>query len=237
MSVKAHIINLAERTDRWEAVCEAWKDSGLEIVREDAFKMKDVYAAVFMKHRDILTRANEAGEEHCLIMEDDAVPCKDFALRFKHIRDYLDIRNDWDIFNGGMLSMRDCIHKIVRIDDDGLTTMVVDAVRGCCAHFVYFKVKTALERIKDWEADGMPEFDGWYPHKLKCKASIPFLAIQRDGKSDALGEHRSWEERFAAEEESMKYGLREFFAPLTSSPSSASSYEGDAPERVPSSPS
>jgi hypothetical protein len=237
MGVKAHIINLAERTDRWESFCEAWKDSGLELVREEAIKMDNVYHAVFFKHWEILLAAQKRGEEHCLIMEDDAVPREYFAKRFKHIQDYLDIRNDWDVFNGGMLSIRDCIHKIVRIDDEGLTTMVLDVVRGCMGQFLYFKVDRALERIKDWEKEGRPEFDGWYAHYLKCRACIPYLAIQKDGHSDASGEHRSWEERFEAEEDGMRYALKDFFAPLTSSPSCPSSSPTDAVESVPSSPS
>jgi GR25 family glycosyltransferase involved in LPS biosynthesis len=231
MGVKAHIINLAERTDRWESFCEAWRDSGLELVREEAIKMDNVYDAVFLKHREILEKAKERGEEHCLIMEDDAVPRADFAKRFKHLRDYLDIRNDWDVLNGGMLSIRDCIHKIVRIEDEGVTTMCLDVVRGCMAQFVYFKVDRALERIKDWETEGRPEFDGWYAHYLKCRACVPFLAIQKDGHSDASGEHRTWEERFDAEEDGMRYALKDFWAPLaplTSSPSASSSPTDDA---------
>jgi len=225
MGVKAHVINLAERTDRWESFCEAWTNSGLELVREEAIKMDNVYDAVFLKHREILEKAKERGEEHCLIMEDDAVPRADFAKRFKHLRDYLDIRNDWDVLNGGMLSIRDCIRKIVRIEDEGVTTMCLDVVRGCMAQFVYFKVDRALERIKDWETEGRPEFDGWYSHYLTCRACVPFLAIQKDGHSDASGEHRTWEERFDAEEDGMRYALKDFWAPLaplaplTSSPS------------------
>jgi hypothetical protein len=231
--VKAHVINLAERTDRWETFCEAWNGSELEIVREEAIKMDNVYDAVFLKHREILERAKANGEEHCLIMEDDAVPCKDFVKRFKHIRDYLEIRNDWEMFNGGMLSIRDCVHKIVRIDDEGLTTMVLSVTRGCMAHFVLFKVDKALEKIKDWEAEGKPEFDGWYSKKLDCRACIPFIAIQKDGKSDATGDFRSWEERFEYEEISMKFALKEFMMPTSPSSSTSASSE-DASEPLPS---
>jgi hypothetical protein len=234
MGVKAHIINLAERTDRWESFCEAWKDSGLELVREEAIKMENVYDAVFLKHREILEAAKARGEEHCLIMEDDAVPRKDFVKRFKHLRDYLDIRNDWDVLNGGMLSIRDCVHKIVRIEDEGLTTMALSVVRGCMGQFLYFKVDRALERIKDWETEGKPEFDGWYAHYLKCVACVPFLAIQKDGHSNASGEHRTWEERFEAEEISMRYALQEFMTPTSSFfPSAPSSLTADASEPPP----
>jgi len=221
---EAHVINVATKTDRWERFVKDWEGRGLELVREDAFtpngdSIRNIYDAVFLKHRQILETAKYKGEKFCLIMEDDALPCDDFELRFKHIKDYLCLRNDWDIFNGGMLSMRDCVNKIVRIKDDGLTTLLVSAVRGCMAQFVYFNVDSALERMKTWEAESRPEFDGWYPHKLRCMACVPFLAFQHDGFSDNSKAERLWEDRFKAEELSMKYALREFFTddPLPSS--------------------
>jgi hypothetical protein len=64
--------------------------------------------------------------------------------------------------------------------------------------------------MQEWEADGKPMFDGWYSHKMKTMASIPYMAFQRDGYSDAAGETRSWEERFKYEEDTMKFALREF---------------------------
>jgi GR25 family glycosyltransferase involved in LPS biosynthesis len=84
MTTEAHVINLASRTDRWEQMKESWKDQPITLVRRDAIKINgddipDAYHAVFLKHREILTTAQKLGEKHILIMEDDAVPCKDFA--------------------------------------------------------------------------------------------------------------------------------------------------------------
>lgn len=172
--------------------------------------MENVYHAVFLKHRQLLTEAKARGEKHLLIMEDDAVPCPDFQKRFKHIRDYLDIRDDWEVMNGGMLSIRDCVQSIVRIDDEGLSTFLLGVNRGCMAHFLYFNVEPALEKMKDWEAEGKPEFDAWYSSKLVCRASIPYLAIQQDGKSDAINEDRTWEDHFKHEQLTMLFALREF---------------------------
>jgi GR25 family glycosyltransferase involved in LPS biosynthesis len=222
--VKAHVINLAERTDRWASFQQEWKDSGLELVREDAIKVggagsevENVYHAVFLKHRQILQEALDRGEEHCLIMEDDALPRADFVSRFQHMRDYLDIRNDWDVFNGGLLSIRDKINTITRIDDfvigndkRRITTLLLNITRGCMAQFVYFKVAPALKRMEDWEAEGKPEFDGWYPNYLRCFACIPYLASQKDGHSDATNNVRKWEQRFDDEEISMRYSLKDF---------------------------
>jgi GR25 family glycosyltransferase involved in LPS biosynthesis len=208
--MKAYVINLPERTDRWETFQQSWKDTGLELVRVDGIRMNDPYHAVFLKHRELLEQAKVRGDEHLLILEDDAVPCENFVKRFKHLRDYLDIRDDWDVLNGGMLSMRDVITKIVKIEDEGLATLCLRVHRGCMAHFLYCKVAPMLATIQEWEADGKPEFDGWYAHKLRCNACLPFLAIQHDGQSDATNSKREWEQRFNHEQCSMLFSLREF---------------------------
>ena len=208
--VKAYVINLKERTDRWETFKKNWKKTKLDFERVDAIKMDNVYDAVFLKHRQLLQQAKERGDTHLLVMEDDAVPCADFDKRFKHIRDYLDIRDDWEVMNGGMLSIRDCVRRILKIEDEGISTFLLGVDRGCMAHFLYFKVDAALEKIQDWEAEDKPEFDSWYSSKLDCLASIPFLAIQSDGYSDAEKGERTWEERFKFEQMTMLFALREF---------------------------
>lgn len=206
----AHIINLSHRTDRWEAFQQNWK--GFPVIREEAIQMENVYHAVFLKHRELLEEAKARGETHILIMEDDAVPCEDWKHRWENqLKPYLDERDDWEVFNGGMLAIRDCVQRITRLGDgDRLQTMLLAVNRGCMAHFLYFKVEPALEKMKDWEEEGKPEFDAWYAHKLKCVASIPYLAIQSDGKSDAANEERQWENRFKHEQLSMLFALREF---------------------------
>ena len=163
----------------------------------------------------MLTTAHKMGDKHILIMEDDAVPCKNFARHWVNIKAYLDARDDWELFNGGMLMIRDCVEKIVRLDypDGKDPTMVLGVWRGAMAHFLYMRVEPCLKKMEEWEADGKPMFEGWYSHKMKTMASIPDLAFQRDGYSDSAGQERSWEERFVYEEDTMRYALREFFAP------------------------
>jgi hypothetical protein len=206
----AHIINLSSRPDRWEAFQKNWK--GFPVIREEAIQMENVYHAVFLKHRELLEQAKARGETHILIMEDDAVPVEDWKHRWEtQLKPYLDAREDWEVFNGGMLSIRDCVQRITRLGDgDRIQTFLLDVNRGCMAHFLYFNINPALEKMKDWEAEGKPEFDAWYAHKLKCVACIPYLAIQSDGKSDAANGNREWENRFKHESVSMLFALREF---------------------------
>lgn len=220
MTTEAHVINVKERTDRWETVQQSWKGQPITLNRRDAIKINgtdipDAYHAVFLKHREILTTAQKLGEKYVLIMEDDAAPCKDFARHWTSIKEYLHSHDEWELFNGGMLMIRDCVEKIVRLDypDGKDPTMVLGVWRGAMAHFLYMRVDPCLKKMEDWEADGKPMFDGWYSHKMKTVASIPYLAFQRDGYSDAAGENRTWEERFKYEEDMMKFALREFMAP------------------------
>jgi len=220
MLVTAHVINVAERTDRWDRFMSDWQDqTTIKIEREDAFKpdgeeIRDVYDAVFLKHRQILTKAYANGEKFCLIMEDDAKPCKDFGERFEAVMEYLTVYEDkWEIFNGGMLSIRDCVQGIVRLTHKSELfppTMLLNVNRGAMAHFLVFNVEKALKKMEEWEADDKPQFDGWYSHKLSCIASIPYLAEQHDGFSDAGGDERKWSDRFKFEEATMIYSLREF---------------------------
>jgi len=234
MLITAHVINVADRTDRWERFTNDWKDqTTIKIEREDAFKpdgveIRDVYDAVFLKHRQILTKAKENGEKFCLIMEDDAKPCKDFGERFEAVMEYLSVYEDkWEIFNGGMLSIRDCVQGIVRLTHKSALyppTMLLNVNRGAMAHFLVFNIEKALKKMEEWEADEKPQFDGWYSHKLDCIASIPYLAEQHDGYSDAGGQVREWADRFRYEEATMIHSLREFisYPSSLSSPTDAS---------------
>lgn len=210
-TMKAQVINLRERSDRWESIQRAWRNV-LDVERTDAIRMENGYHAVFLKHREMLQQAKERGDTHLLILEDDAVPCDEFQTRWSQLKAYLDSREDWDIFNGGMLSMREGVEKITRIKQDGMTTMLLNVREGCMAQFLYFRISdTLFDGLQKWEEEGKPEFDGWYPRQFRVVACIPYLAIQEDGFSDVGAVVREWRERFKVEEIMMKYALRDFW--------------------------
>jgi hypothetical protein len=205
------VINLAERTDRWEAFQKAWAHTELKVDRTDAIKDTDVYKAVFMKHRELIEEAYTKGEKYLLIMEDDAIPCADFDTRWKQIRDVLHKFDNWEIFNGGCLSMKDGIKQILTLTDKQtlFKTILLSINRGCMGQFLYFNVEKARERMKTWEGQ---EFDAWYCDKFEVLACVPYLAIQSDGFSNATGKEREWENRFKAEEAGLLHSLRDFLA-------------------------
>jgi hypothetical protein len=147
-------------------------------------------------------------------MEDDAIPCRDFDTRWKQISDVLHGFDNWEIFNGGCLAIHDSIKQIYTLKDKQtkFKTILLTPMRGGMAHFLYFNVAKARERMNTWESDGCPEFDSWYCQKFNVLASVPFLAMQSDGFSDATGNTREWVERFKAEEAGLLHSLREFLA-------------------------
>ena len=205
------VINLAERTDRWEAFQKAWAHTELKVDRTDAIKDTDVYKAVFMKHRELIEEAYTKGEKYLMVMQDDAIQCADFDTRWKQIRDVLQKFDNWEIFNGGCLSMKDGIKQVFTLTDKQtlFKTILLSINRGCMAQFLYFNVEKARERMKTWEGQ---EFDAWYCQKFDVLACVPFLAIQSDGLSDATGGKREWKNRFLAEEAGLLHSLRDFLA-------------------------
>jgi GR25 family glycosyltransferase involved in LPS biosynthesis len=205
------VINLAERTDRWDAFQTAWAKTDLKVDRTDAIKDTDVYKAVFMKHRELIEEAHTRGEKYLLVMEDDAIPCADFDVRWKQVQDVLHSFEHWEIFNGGCLSMKDGIQQVFTLTDKQtlFKTILLSINRGCMAQFLYFNVEKARERMKTWEGE---LFDSWYCDKFQVLACVPFLAVQSDGFSNATGKEREWENRFQAEEAGLLHSLRDFLA-------------------------
>ena len=205
------VINLPERTDRWEAFQTAWAKTELKVDRTDAIKDDDVYKAGFTKHVELIEEAYTRGEKYLLIMEDDAIPCADFDVRWKQVRDILHSFDHWEIFNGGCLSMKDGIKQVFTLTDKQtlFKTLLLSINRGCMAQFLYFNVEKARERMKTWEGE---LFDSWYCDKFEVLACVPFLAGQSDGFSNATGNTREWENRFEAEEAGLLHSLRDFLA-------------------------
>jgi hypothetical protein len=208
------VINLAERTDRWEAFQTAWAKTELKVDRTDAIKDDDVYKAVFTKHRELIEEAHTKGEKYLLIMEDDAIPCANFDVRWKQVRDVLHSFDNWEIFNGGCLAIHHGVKQVLKVEDKNtfFKTLLLTPTRGCMAQFLYFNVAKARERMKTWEDDKCPYFDSWYCEKFNVLACVPFLAIQSDGFSNATGKDREWENRFSAEEAGLLHSLRDFLA-------------------------
>ena len=93
------VINLKERTDRWEKIEENFKE--FKILRIDAVKTDEGKIGCFKSHQKALQFAKDNNMEKIFVLEDDCIPCENFKERFKTIKQYLDNNNNWDLYLGG----------------------------------------------------------------------------------------------------------------------------------------
>jgi len=105
-----YCINLERRQDRWEAFQKNWSEYNLPISRflavdgrnmklkEGEYRNNDEFhnlgsIACTLSHLQVLERMIYMNQNKVLILEDDAVPCKDFYKRF--VRCYADLPEDF----------------------------------------------------------------------------------------------------------------------------------------------
>lgn len=105
LPVKAYCINLKDRPERWETIKKNWEGL-MPVERIDAVDRraeKDGMRGVYESHLKImnayLTTEDYKNGHSLLILEDDAVPCRDFDTRLKKFWDFLP--SDWQVFLPG----------------------------------------------------------------------------------------------------------------------------------------
>lgn len=213
----AYVINLKHRTDRWEKVQEDFKDAPFKLERYDAIKIGDpphfatkgTYA-LFYTHQKIIQEAKERGDKTLLIMEDDALPCKDYGRRWILVKEYLDTHlNEWDVFNGGVYDSLQFLENPRSIVDEQAPVVIFNAIRGAAGQFLYFNIDAISEKVKNWEDYKGFECDAYYVMKHRTIACVPFIAIQHDGDSDIENQPREWVNKFKLEEMFLKMKLNQ----------------------------
>lgn len=101
-NIKAFVINLDKRTDRWNTFQENFKDTGINIKRVDAIKHETGWMGCALSHIKAIKEAKTQGLASVLIMEDDVIPTSEFKIYWPKIRKWLDNHKDkWDFFSGG----------------------------------------------------------------------------------------------------------------------------------------
>jgi len=121
----AYVINLSERTDRWNIFQESFKDAGINIKRVDAIKNDTGWIGCALSHIKAIKAAKEEGLPCVLIMEDDVLPIPEFKIYWPKIRKWLDNHKDqWDYFSGGNSyysfnhnNSKDTVKPVCKIED------------------------------------------------------------------------------------------------------------------------
>lgn len=108
--MRAYVINLNDRKDRWDSVLSQQNLLGLEILRVDAVTKQDVLedeepfvavgvSATWKSHQKAMKMFLDSEDDFGLILEDDFLLGKNFAKHFSRIRKY----RDYDFIQLGIL--------------------------------------------------------------------------------------------------------------------------------------
>ena len=195
---KAYVLNLKHRTDRWEQLQKDFINVPLILERVDGVILDDDnltqrqkgYLGVAYTHIKLVNEAKARGDKTILILEDDCVLEPNGWENWIKIKNYLDNHlDDWEVFNGGIVSPGD-IHNVIKLND---IFLVKENGGGGC-HFFYINIDKAYQKIMDWVITKQ-DIDLYYSYNFNYWISYPLLAIQRNGYSDIDTSDRDWTER------------------------------------------
>jgi len=172
------VINLQERTDRWNDIQNDFKDWPFELERIDAIKEVPAQVACWKSHQKCISIAKERGYPWILILEDDCLPNSDGKDRFLELLPYLwRYRTQWDIFNGGAeIKEKEWVQKLIQ------TAPPIFQTKSIMTHFIIIH-----EEIYDRLLQAIPNksaVDWYYTRNYRMWSTVPHIAIQKPGKSD-----------------------------------------------------
>jgi len=188
------VINLAHRTDRWEAIQKDFAEKGWPLLhRIDAIKAIDPdpgWHACKHSHIGCINLAKENNLPWVLILEDDCLPTDDALQRFQDLLPYLwEIRDNWDIFMGGTLHIK--VNSVIQqsppiINYKGLTT-----------HFCLIHQSSYDKIISSLESYPLP-IDVIYRinESFTILGTVPHLAIQYNSDSNITTQYGNYDGYF-----------------------------------------
>ena len=197
----AYVINLDNRTERWESIQNKFKNSDIRLHRLSAIKHKNGYYGNAMSFMKAVRFAKDNNLETVLIFEDDNKPLPEFNKRWLIIKKWLDNNLDkWEIYNGGprfpdwseyWFKNRSPYVKETKlkysIDNK---EFLFTSPQMLALNWVYIN-KTAYDKVLNWEvlykqkkvSDGIDRYlcdTEYFNHVF----SIPVLGLQESGESD-----------------------------------------------------
>ena len=195
-SMKAYVINLDKRPEKWERIQNEFKDTDIDVERFSAITHENGHIGCGLSHVALVKMAKEKNMDSILIIEDDCKITKNFNKRWATIKKYLDEHKDeWDIFNGGVVWPANAT-TIVKLEPD--INLIRSNGPGCrYAHFVYVN-KSAYDKVIEWESmvlDAIkdnkefidPKYDSWineYPRFRNLLLNEAAIAVQYSGRSN-----------------------------------------------------
>jgi hypothetical protein len=182
-----YVINLAHRTDRKQHILNSFgkfKEINLVFVEATWFP-SDGNQGCFLSHKKCIQLAKEAGHKNIVVIEDDCVPGNDFIARFLKIKEYLDGKDDWDIFLGGGQKDAGNNCKILKkIQLDNFYLLELESLLS-----TFFMIYNSSSYDFFLGTDENKIIDRCWHYKLRALISVPYLAYHLEkNHSDIRGQ-------------------------------------------------
>lgn len=200
--IPAIVINLDERTDRWQWIQEHFNGiKTLRIERFPAIKHSRGYVGCLLSHQAIVRYAQEHNYEMVCVLEDDCKLCEEFDSRFPHVLEWLiNNRNEWDVFNGGLAFTK--FYKGISILNKN---PVILRTNGRQAQFVIYN-RSSYETIL--RATTSDIIDVYINNHCRQITTVPFLSTQLPSKSNICHIYVNYTPFYKIAERKMLYYIK-----------------------------
>ncbi len=185
MKLDIYVINLNKRQDRMEKIYNRFQ-SHFNIIRVEAIENENGALGCFLSHQKCIRIAKELGLSNILVLEDDCEPLISidlFEKQLVQIKNYLDSKDDWNIFLGCANKIRysNILSKIPDSKLDGFNLYIVNF--GKTAHLIWYNNKTYDYYLGLTYSENLPIDRVWHG-VFNAIVIIPFITTQSDDYSD-----------------------------------------------------
>jgi len=206
----AYVINLDERTDRWDKIQETFKNLPFNLERISAIKNENGPIGCALSWVKAVEKAKENNLPYVLIIEDDCKPVDKFDSLWPTIKDWLEKNMDkWEIFTGGntmyaFTNDTSTIQPLCKIDDNiKLYNTIMSTTHFICinssAYDKFIDVKQYL--TKELFQVELHASDRWpNTQKMKIITPVPFIAVQESSHSNTTGKVENYTSFFDSSE-------------------------------------
>lgn len=202
---EAFVINLDHRVDRWAAIEQTCRTSGIYPRRMPAVRTSPGWRGCALSHVQCIRVAKEKALPWVLILEDDATFAPEAIERFRELLVYLwKHRTQWERFNGGPTLPPE--PKIRLLSQDPRLAYV----NGFCAHFNLIH-RDAYDMILQYDVDRDRMIDVFYMNLetrfrtvFNTVATYPHISMQTKDRSDIQIGNRDYAPYFIYSEKKLR---------------------------------